>query len=95
MNIMKIQGPIQIGNVNGKYNEVARKNYASTASLIGSDKVEFSQNAKSFSAALKAAKELPEVRTEKVEALRKAISEGTYRIDSNAVAEKLISSITL
>ena len=92
---MKIYGSSQISPVSNRYSEVARKNYVSSASLIGNDKVEFSENAKIFSTALKAARDIPDVRTEKVEGLRKSIADGTYRIDSNKVAEKIINHIKL
>ena len=92
---MKIQGPAQVGSVNMKYVEVAKKNQASAISLIGNDKVEFSENAKIFSSALKAAKDVPDVRMERVEAIRRQIVEGTYNVDSRKIAEKMISHIAL
>ncbi len=76
------------------YAEVARKNKVSNASFQSADKVEFSATARQYKTLLKAAGDVPDVRTEKVEAIKKQIEAGTYKVDSKAVAEKLLNQVT-
>lgn len=56
----------------------------------GADKVEISARAKELSNAKKAASEAPEVRLEKVKHIKKAIEEGSYKVDAVQVAEKIL-----
>jgi len=92
---MKIGGMGPIPEIRGKYRDVARRNVESGGSLQGADRVDFSASAKSFAAALKAAKEVPEVRTELVSALRTRVDSGEYKVDSAALAAKMMSRVTL
>lgn len=64
----------------------------SKAATKASDKMEFSQEGKSVLTALQTVKSLPEVRPERVAALKEAVKSGTYSVSSDAVAEKLIDS---
>ncbi len=61
---------------------------------FGTDKVELSDTAKTFSSALKAAKEsfasADVSRNEKIEAIKKQISENTYFVPAYKVAEKML-----
>lgn len=90
MKIGSVPRPQQVN----PYAEVARKNQVSNASLQSADKVEFSESARQFKTLLRAASDVPDVRTEKVEAIRQQIESGTYKVDSKAVAEKMLESFT-
>ena len=57
-----------------------------------SDAVSLSDQAKSLAAARKAVHEAPEVRQEKVEAIRQAIADGTYQVSARELARKLIDT---
>jgi len=63
------------------------------AGSFKSDQVTFSQQAMDMQVARKALAETPAVRQEKVEALKAQVQSGTYTVDSQEVARKLISGI--
>ncbi|MGC1402361.1 MAG: flagellar biosynthesis anti-sigma factor FlgM [Thermodesulfobacteriota bacterium] len=60
---------------------------------IRSDRVHLSEKNKKFGYLIKIIQEMPEVRTAKVETLKKCIQEGTYKIDSFRVAGKILEEI--
>lgn len=62
----------------------------STQNLKATDQVHLSEKAKEISRLKKIIEEMPEIRTEKVEALKKAIADGQYRIDPLALAGKIL-----
>lgn len=57
------------------------------------DEVVLSKEAKIFQEALKAAMSEPEVRMDKVQEIRARIQSGQYRIDSKAIASKIIDEL--
>ena len=63
----------------------------------GRDQVIFSEEALSFSKALTEAREELELRTSEEKAhianLKEAVRDGTYRVDSEEIADKILSSI--
>ncbi len=62
----------------------------SAAAIGSSSHVEISDKARLMQKAAEAVRQAPEVRSDRVAALKKSISEGTYRVDSEAVADKLV-----
>lgn len=54
------------------------------------DKLELTASKRQFEVAMKAVRDVPEVRMEKVEAIKRQIEAGTYKVDSKAVAEKIL-----
>jgi negative regulator of flagellin synthesis FlgM len=54
------------------------------------DKVSLSSNAQDMQIAKDAMSLAPEIRTDKVEAARNAIDQGTYQINSQQIADKII-----
>lgn len=56
----------------------------------GSASVEISENAKLMKRAAEVAHGAPDVRAEKVGALKKAVREGKYQVDSEKVADRLV-----
>jgi negative regulator of flagellin synthesis FlgM len=58
-----------------------------------SDQVHLSGKAKELDAIKQVIQQMPEIRTEKVEALKKAIQEGSYQVDSLKVAGKILEEM--
>ncbi len=57
------------------------------------DKVQLSERAKKVEQLTKAVEAVPDVRLDRVQALKKAIQEGTYRVDPEKIAQKMIEEI--
>lgn len=58
----------------------------------GPAEVEISDNARLMRTANEIAKGAPDIRQEKVAALKKAIQEGSYKVDSEKLAEKILDN---
>jgi flagellar biosynthesis anti-sigma factor FlgM len=58
-----------------------------------SDQVHLSGKAKELDDLKQVIHQMPEIRTDKVEALKKAIQEGSYQVDSLKVAGKILEEI--
>jgi len=56
-----------------------------------SNRAEISPRAKEMAQAKSIAQSTPDVREDKIAALKKKIAEGSYKVDANAVAEKMVS----
>ncbi|ANM30555.1 hypothetical protein ABI59_14680 [Acidobacteria bacterium Mor1] len=54
------------------------------------DQVELSAEARQIATLTGAAKDLPEVRAEKVKAIQKSLADGTYKVDSRQLAQKVL-----
>lgn len=59
----------------------------------GTDSLEVTNASRLFSEALQAVRETPDVRMDKVEAVRSQVESGTYRVDAAAVAARMLSGI--
>ena len=70
--------------------EATPVNSESPQRISQSDQVHLSGKAKELDALKKIIQQMPEIRTDKVEALKKAIQEGTYQVDSFQVAGKIL-----
>lgn len=57
------------------------------------DQLKISNEAIEFQHGLKKLKNLDEIRREKVDAIKAQIQAGTYEIDGNKIAEKMVESI--
>lgn len=57
------------------------------------DKIDISQKGKEIASIITSVNSLPDVREEKVQALKEAVNAGTYRVDPIKVAEKMLSEI--
>ncbi|MEW6187359.1 MAG: flagellar biosynthesis anti-sigma factor FlgM [Thermodesulfobacteriota bacterium] len=75
----------------GKQNPGTSGEVSSTAKQ--SDQVNLSGKAKELNELKQVINQLPEVRTDKVEALKKAIEEGRYEIDAFKVAGKILEEL--
>ena len=56
------------------------------------DKIEISQVGKDMTVAKKAISEAPDLREDKVKAIKEQMEAGTYSVSSEAIADKLINS---
>jgi len=90
---MKIWG--QIPQILGVYDKskTAPKVDKSSAVVSKKDAVSISNQGKDFQAALKAAKEAPDVRTDKVEEIKQKMQKDTYEVSGNDIADKVLNSI--
>lgn len=96
---MKIQGNKKPDNMDvqisaqkiSKTNTTPEKGKAEKATI--SDRVELSGRARQIAELKSAIEQLPDIRVEKVQEIKKAIAEGTYKIDSRKIAGKLIDEL--
>jgi negative regulator of flagellin synthesis FlgM len=63
--------------------------------VLKEDRVELSQKAKDLQEAKKLLNEMPDVREEKVALLKKQIEDGSYRVDGEKVAGKMLEESLL
>lgn len=82
-------GPVQMAGIQ-RYNEVTKKPVKSAEVRQETDKVDVSGSSRLFAQALEAAKAAPEVRAERVDAIRTAVQNGTYQIDSQRIAARIL-----
>ncbi len=59
------------------------------------DQLQLSTKAKEFQVALKAFKELPEIREEKVNEIKDRLQQGSYNVSGQEIAEKIFDSILI
>lgn len=58
------------------------------------DELRLSDTAKDYQIAMNAIKNVPDIRQEKVEAIKAQIKSGTYVIDAGKIAEKMLENIS-
>lgn len=93
---MQIKGnkPAEGNGINLKIQGVAQpeqKNPSAVAKKTGvTDKVEISEKAKELMAAIS---QMPEIREDKIKALKEAIEAGNYNIDPKKIAGKILEEI--
>jgi negative regulator of flagellin synthesis FlgM len=61
----------------------------------GSDRVELSPQSRDMKKIHEILATTPEVRTEKVEPLKKAVAEGTYKVKAKDIADKMVQELVL
>ena len=86
---MKIDGIPPVGGVHpvSKTSPVSRNNKNSEQ-----DKVAVSDNAQVYQKLIQKVKELPDVRQDKVQAITEQIARGDFSLDSDSIAESMLSS---
>jgi negative regulator of flagellin synthesis FlgM len=57
------------------------------------DRVDLSGKAKGMAEMLNTINQLPEIRADKVAEIQKSVNDGTYRVDPNKVASKMIDEL--
>lgn len=66
---------------------------AATEKVRAPYRVEFSDRSKDVAELMNAINQLPEVRADKVKAIKETIESGNYNIDTLKIAEKLLSEL--
>jgi negative regulator of flagellin synthesis FlgM len=84
---------IQQYKINSKTNVDSNKQ--SNVSAVPEEKVSLSSRARDVQQIKKAVDELPDVRQERVEALKKQIEQGNYKVDGEKVAQKMVGESLL
>ena len=67
----------------------------SARAVMGQDALNISSESKIKQRAMQAAKQSPDIRTDKIDALKERISAGTYNISNDEVAERIIEQAIL
>jgi negative regulator of flagellin synthesis FlgM len=73
--------------------EVAANSSENSQKTAQSDQVHLSGRAKEIAELKQVIQQMPEIRTDKVESLKKSIQEGSYKVDSFQVAGKILEEI--
>lgn len=90
---MKIWGELpKVLGIYDKHSNVGKPEKAAGA-VRGKDMLSISEGGKDYQAALKALKDIPDIRTDKVEDLGRRYEAGSYDISGKEVADKIIDSI--
>ncbi|SES84187.1 anti-sigma-28 factor, FlgM family [Natronincola peptidivorans] len=92
---MKIFNNPNITQVMKLYNKTVKPTEKTGEVATSQDKLEISQKAQEFQVALKAYKNLPEIRQEKVEILKEQVQTNSYNVSGKEVADQLIESILI
>lgn len=88
----KVGGSVPMPGVS-RYKNVQKAEPKPAVRPEETDKVDVSESARSFSAALRAVKEVPEMRMDKVKELQDRIQNGDYQVNSRELAEKILSEV--
>lgn len=91
-------GPImRIGNIQGVHRAYAAQMQQPTQAIKKEkkDELKLSTEAKAYQQAYQLAKKVPDVREDKVEALKQRLASGQYTIDATQISEKIISQIDM
>jgi len=89
---MKINSQMRINSINKAYGKNVGKVKKTEKAGMKPDTIEISEEAKDFQVAMKAFSELPEVREEKVEALKEKVQSGNYKPSAKDIAAKMMQS---
>ncbi len=87
---MKINYTPQVIRSVKNYKKQVSKTESSKPKSMKSDKIEISSSAKQFQVAFSELKKLPEVREARVSELKEQIQNGSYKIDSEKIAEVIL-----
>lgn len=90
---MKINNNISVQSVAKAFHKSTPKVENKALTSFESDKIEISQEAKIQQAAMRAAKQLPEVREEKVAQIKQQIKDGSYNPTADQIIEKMLQVI--
>ena len=78
------------------YNSQKRtKDIKTSAKAEKKDKLSLSSKAIEYQIAMKALKNVPDIRKDKVEEIKRQIETGTYKIDSGKIVEKMFENVNI
>lgn len=86
--MMKINGIIRTYD---NYKEQLTPSVQKSTQVKSKDQVVFSENAKDFTTIYQKLSDVPEVRQDKVDQIKKSMEEGSYNVSSREVAQKILS----
>ena len=92
---MKIYNNPNVNKVMRKYQKNVDKTNKSNKANFKEDKLEISSGAREFQLAMSAAKKLPDVRQEKVDAVKREMAKGKYNPTANEIAKKMLNNSNL
>lgn len=87
---MKINTQMNIQQVMKSYAKAPERAKVEKNSGMAQDQIQISSQARSFQVAMKAIQEVPEVRQEKVDAIKKQIQSGDYQPSAKDIAMKMM-----
>lgn len=96
---MKIQGnrPPEKQDMASQLQNVGKQAQASgrgsVEQMSKTDRVDLSGKAKEMAVMKNTIDQLPEIRTDKVRSIEKAVNNGTYKIDAQKIANKMIDEL--
>ena len=91
---MKIYNNSNITKINQLYNRNKKIEKTNSTESVR-DEIQISTKAKDFQYAMKAFRNLPEIREEKVAKIKEQIENNTYNISGKEVADKIMESIMI
>lgn len=83
-----IQDRIKVGD-----KAATAKSQGSASSTSGSEQIAISSKAKDIQKATEAVNTAPDIRVEKVDRIKNQIADGSYRVSSEKLAEKVLENI--
>ncbi len=83
-----------INNVHQLYNKNKGINKPKGQTKAKEDQIDISNEAKEVQFALSKIKDVKEVRTEKVDKIKQEVNAGTYQINGQKIAEKILDDIS-
>ncbi len=92
---MKIYSNPNVQKMTKAYNKNVAQVKKTEKSQFSPDKIEISETAKDFQTAMKAFDQLPEVREQKIEQLKKEVRTGNYNPTAKEVVNKLADRVAL
>lgn len=96
---MKIQGnkPPEKQDASGKVQKTGKADQlpgqGSVQKISPVDKIDLSGKAKGMAEMTSVINQMPEIRTEKVEAIGQLVNDGTYKVDPEKVAAKMVDEM--
>jgi len=87
---MRINGNSNIQSILKRYDQNVKKTDDVQKTSVINDKVEISNEAREFQVAMQAASANTADRTQKVDTIKAQIASGNYKIDADALAEKIL-----
>ncbi len=90
---MKIFNNPQVNQILKTYQKQVERTEKAEPAAMTRDKIEISDEARDFQTAMKAFKELPEVRQSKIDELKSQIESNQYKPSAEAVADKILETI--
>lgn len=76
-------------------NQKLTKDIKTSAKTEKKDKVSLSSKAIEYQIAMKALKNAPDIRRDKVDEIKRQIEAGTYKIDSGKIVEKMFENVNI